>query len=200
MYVVGYIDDDTELFDDYISRLQDRDINLMIAPDGSMEEVKLWIVDNNIKCMIVDHRLKNRYDFYGTDLVAYLKTELVGLPCIILTSYSDDSINEKLVEKNNIVERDVMSSNDFDSFCDTIKQCTEVFDRRMESYKSQYKELFVKKRNNEITIGEEEKLLDLFKILRAYREVDDVPAEMLKTTLSNQLDSVLGKLDDLLEK
>ena len=38
------------------------------------------------------------------------------------------------------------------------------------------------------------------RILKSYGEVDEIPAEMLKSSLSEQIDSVLGKLDDLLKK
>ena len=40
----------------------------------------------------------------------------------------------------------------------------------------------------------------LFRILKSYGEVDEIPAEMLKSSLSEQIDSVLGKLDGLLKK
>ena len=47
---------------------------------------------------------------------------------------------------------------------------------------------------------EEEELMDVFRILKAYGEVDEIPDEMMKSSLSNQIDSILGKLDDLLKK
>lgn len=42
--------------------------------------------------------------------------------------------------------------------------------------------------------------MDVFRILKSYGEVDEIPAEMLKSSLSGQIDSILGKLDDLLKK
>ena len=36
--------------------------------------------------------------------------------------------------------------------------------------------------------------MDIFRILKAYREVDEVPAEMLKSSFSGQIDLVLGKM------
>ncbi len=40
----------------------------------------------------------------------------------------------------------------------------------------------------------------VFRILRSYGEVDEIPAEMLKSSLSGQIDSILGKLEDLLKQ
>ena len=42
--------------------------------------------------------------------------------------------------------------------------------------------------------------MNVFRILKAYGEVDDIPVEMLKSSLSGQIDAILGKLDDLLKK
>lgn len=47
---------------------------------------------------------------------------------------------------------------------------------------------------------EEEELLSVFKILRAYGEVDDISSQFLKTQVDVALDAVLGKLDELLNK
>lgn len=42
--------------------------------------------------------------------------------------------------------------------------------------------------------------MDVFWILKAYREVDEVPAEMLKSSFSGQMDLILSQLDVLLKK
>lgn len=111
MYTIGYIDDENDLISDYIKRLKRRDIELQVAPVGDMSVVKKWIVDNNIECMIIDYQLKAEYNFVGTELFSYLSDELPGLPCIILTSFTDSSVNENMVVKNCIVDRSCCSAN-----------------------------------------------------------------------------------------
>ena len=202
MYRVGYIDDENDLISDYIKRLERRDIELMVAPVGDMAAVKKWIVDSNIECMLIDYQLKAGYDFVGTELFSYLYDELPGLPCIILTSYSDSSVSENMVVKNCIVDRSVMdkSGTEFDEFCDILKQSTEVFKTNKNKYISKYTELYKKKEDGSILPEEEEELLTVFKILKAYGEVDDISARLLTTKVDTELDAVLGKLDELLNK
>lgn len=40
--------------------------------------------------------------------------------------------------------------------------------------------------------------MDVFRILKSYREVDEIPDEMMKSSLSEQIDSMLTKLDNML--
>lgn len=202
MYKVGYIDDENDLIFDYIKRLKRRDIELIVAPVGDMAAVKKWIVDTNIECMLIDYQLKAEYNFVGTELFSYLYDELPGLPCIILTSYTDSSVSENTVVKNCIVDRSVMdkSGTEFDEFCDTLKQSTEVFKTNKNKYISKYTELYKKKNEGNILPEEEEELLAVFKILKAYGEVDDISAQLLTTKVDAALDAVLGKLDELLNR
>lgn len=202
MYAIGYIDDENDLISDYIKRLKRRDIELQVAPVGDMAEVKRWIVDNNIECMIIDYQLKAEYNFVGTELFSYLYDELPGLPCIILTSFTDSSVNENMVVKNCIVDRSIMDKTgpEFDEFCDMLKQSTEVFKTNKNKYAIKYSTLYQKRLEGTILPEEEEELLSVFKILRAYGEVDDISAQLLTTKVDVTLDAVLGKLDELLNK
>ena len=69
-----------------------------------------------------------KYNYNGTDLAFYLEEVLQSFPYLILTSYPEDSVEEKLVVKNAICDRSVMDKTgiEFDDFCDQLKQMTEV--------------------------------------------------------------------------
>ena len=202
MYKIGIIDDSDELYEDYIVRLKRQNINLLIAPEGSMEDIKEWIVKQQIKCLLIDYQLSSKYDYNGTQLAFYLEDALQSFPYLILTSYPEDSVEEKLVVKNAICDRSVMdkTGTEFDDFCDQLKQMTEVYDNILDKYKKRYKELILKKRENVLVTEEEEELMNVFRILKAYGEVDEIPTEMLRSSLSGQIDTILGRLDDLLKK
>ncbi len=202
MYRVGYIDDEEQVLDDYIRRLRRRDIELLIAPPGTLQEMKQWIVDEKIKCMLVDYRLSAKYSFNGTEMVAYLNDVLKELPCWILTSYAESSVKENLVTKNNIIDRSVMAANEkeFSEFCEDMIQATEVFDRRMEKNREKYLELLSRKKSGTLTREEEKEFLDVYRVLQEYGEIDDLPVELMKSETNVQLDHLLQKLDELLDK
>lgn len=202
MYKVGIIDDTDELLDDYKVRLKRKAIELVVAPEGSMENIKEWIVQEQIKCILIDYQLSSKYDFNGTELAFYLEDTLQGMPYLILTSYPEDSVDEKLVVKNAICDRSVMdkTGDEFNDFCEQLKQMTEVFDNTLKKYKEKYEKILKEKQERKLSVEEEEELMGVFRILKAYREVDEVPAEMLKSSFSGQIDLVLSQLDALLKK
>ena len=70
----------------------------------------------------------------------------------------------------------------------------------LKKYKEKYEKILKEKQKRNLSVKEEEELMDIFRILKAYREVDEVPAEMLKSSFSGQIDLVLNQLDTLLKK
>ena len=202
MYKVGIVDDTDELLDDYKVRLKREAIELIVAPEGSMGDIKEWIVQEKIKSILIDYQLSSKYDFNGTELAFYLEDALQGMPYLILTSYPKDSVDEKIVVKNAICDRSIMdkTGDEFNDFCDQLKQMTEVFDNTLKKYKEKYEKILKEKQKRNLSVKEEEELMDIFRILKAYREGDEVPAEMLKSSFSGQIDLVLNQLDTLLKK
>ena len=202
MYKVGIVDDTDELLDDYKVRLKREAIELIVAPEGSMGDIKEWIVQEKIKSILIDYQLSSKYDFNGTELAFYLEDALQGMPYLILTSYPKDSVDEKIVVKNAICDRSIMdkTGDEFNDFCDQLKQMTEVCDNTLKKYKEKYEKILKEKQKRNLSVKEEEELMDIFRILKAYREVDEVPAEMLKSSFSGQIDLVLNQLDTLLKK
>lgn len=202
MYKVGIVDDTDELLDDYKVRLKREAIELIVAPEGSMGDIKEWIVQEKIKSILIDYQLSSKYDFNGTELAFYLEDALQGMPYLILTSYPKDSVDEKIVVKNAICDRSIMdkTGDEFNDFCDQLKQMTEVFDNTLKKYKEKYEKILKEKQKRNLSVKEEEELMDIFRILKAYREVDEGPAEMLKSSFSGQIDLVLNQLDTLLKK
>ena len=94
----------------------------------------------------------------------------------------------------------LVTNDEFNDFCDQLKQMTEVFDNTLKKYKEKYEKILKEKQKRNLSVKEEEELMDIFRILKAYREVDEVPAEMLKSSFSGQIDLVLNQLDTLLKK
>jgi DNA-binding NtrC family response regulator len=205
MYKIGFIDDDKSLIDDYKIRLKRKGIELLFVEVAlNKEDVVKWILGNGVKCMLVDYKLTEMYDFNGTELVAYINSQIPDLPCIILTNYCDEGISENLVIKNLFMEREKLDADidspDFEEMINIFKQAVEVFDNRLKYHQTEFESLKLKKDNNDINSNEEERLIELFKILRAYDEVDDLPAELLTTNASKKMSDILHLLDKLIDK
>ncbi len=205
MITVGFIDDDKTLISDYKIRLKRKDVDLVFAENcNTKEDVLDWILKNEIKCMLVDYKLTQAYGFMGTDLVAYLNSEIPDLPCIVLTNYCEEGIGENLVVENLFIDRDVfdaeMGSAKFEDFISKLHQSVAVFNNRLSKHIDEFRLLKTKREAEEISSMEEERFSNLYKILRAYNEVDDLPTELLTSNASKKMNDILAALDKLIDK
>lgn len=203
MYIAGFIDDDKELVKDYKVRLKRRDIDLLFVENcSSPADVVDWILYSQIKCMLVDYKLSNAYAFNGAELVAFINSELPDLPCIILTNYCEEGYNENLVIRNLFIAREILNadleSQEFESLITVFKQAMDVFDNRIKLRLSEYLELKQRKENHTNTSYDEERFISLFKLLRAYDEVDDIPSELMKSSTATKMNEILQSLDELI--
>jgi hypothetical protein len=196
MYTVGFVDDNIDLFQDYKKRMEREDIDLIAASRKmSKEEIYAWILQDGIKCLIVDYKLKPDFDFVGTELVAYINSMLPDLPCMILTIHPQDSLNENMVVKNNIVDRGLFDASDGSELADILKQAVDVYNNRLAVRLKEFDELYLKKNARTITADEEERFSSLYKLLKAYGEIDEIPEVMLRPEVSGKIDALLDKLD-----
>jgi len=201
MYRIGFIDDDRDSYEDYRVRLARKDIELLY-PDciTEMPEIIEWLLSNSIKCLIIDYKLNNKFKFLGTELIAYINVKVPDLPCLILTNYPEESIRENLVIINLIEDRNVLAADDIEGFARKIKQAVDVFENRLHKYYINYEELLKERKNGYISAIEEEQFIDLYKLLRAYDEVDDLPTQLLSSEVNQKIDEILGSVNILVEK
>ena len=201
MYRIGFIDDDRDSYNDYQVRLARKRIELLY-PDGitEMPEIVDWLLSNSIKCFIIDYKLNNKFKFLGTELITYINLKVPDLPCLILTNYPEESISENLVIINLIEDRNVLAADDIEEFVRKIKQAVDVFETRLHKYHIDYENLLKAKKNGSISAIEEEQFIDLYKLLRAYGEVDDLPIQLLSSEVNQKIDEILGRVNVLVEE
>ena len=201
MYRIGFIDDDRDSYNDYQVRLARKKIELLY-PDGitEMPEIVDWLLSNGIKCFIIDYKLNNKFKFLGTELIAYINARVPDLPCLILTNYPEESMRENLVIINLIEDRNVLAADDIEEFVRKIKQAVDVFENRLHKYYINYEELLKAKKNGSISAIEEEQFIDLYKLLRAYGEIDDLPIQLLSSEVNQKIDEILGRVNILVQK
>ena len=165
-----------------------------------MSEMIEWLLSNGIKCFIIDYKLNNKFKFLGTELIAYINAKVPDLPCLILTNYPEESIRENLVIINLIEDRNVLAADDLEEFVIKIKQAVDVFENRLHKYHIDYEKLLEAKKNGSISAIEEEQFKDMYKLLRAYGEVDDLPIQLLSSEVNQKIDEILQRVNTLVEE
>lgn len=200
MYIAGFIDDKNNSFSDYTYALSEYGIEL-ICTDKKMSKSHIyeWILENKIEFLFIDHKLIPKYDFVGTELLAYLNQRLPDMYFAILTSYKTDSLEDKLVPEAFTIDRKIFNEIDLSNFAKEIIYYIEIFRNRLKLLVNKYEELFDKRKTDFLTFDEEEELKYDFKILKSYGEIDEIPIDFLNQNVNAKLDKILMDLDKVLK-
>lgn len=206
MYNIGYLDDQDEEFDNYKADLHYHNIELFkIQNIKSKLELRNIILDNMFDCLIIDYnlsRFRNKEVKDGNELVRYLNLEIPDFPCIILTSYPQESKNEKTVVNSFILNRDVLTNDtdgkEYHEFVEKIVNGIDVFKQRLQLNKDEYEKLMKKKKDGSISSVEEDRLISLYKLLSSYNIVDEINPELLRRELNVKINDIISKLSDIL--
>lgn len=207
-YRVGYLDDENREYDNYKVDFEYHKIELVKVSDiETKAQLRDFILNEKLDAIIIDYDLsKIHHDELvdGNALVRYLNIEMPDFPSIILTSFAADSRNDNTVIQALILDRDIMT-NDVDgeaysNFIKTIVNLITVFHKRLSLNADEYQTLISKRKSNEgLTSIEEQRLINLYKILFAYDLIDEINPLLLTPSLGEKLDKVLESIKKLTE-
>jgi DNA-binding NarL/FixJ family response regulator len=208
MYRIGYFDDENREYDNYKVDFKYHNIELVKVSDiETKAQLREYILSEKLDAIIIDYDLSKIHHeemVDGNYLVRYLNIEIPDFPSIILTSFAEDSRNENTVINALILDRDIMT-NDVDGpeYADFIKNIVNlitVFHKRLSLNVDEYQALISKRDNQEeLTPIEEQRLINLYKILFAYDLIDEINPMLLTPSLGEKLDKVLDSIKKLTE-
>lgn len=201
MIKIGFIDDESTNYADYAKRLKRRGIDLLFyRGDSTSEDIVSWLIDEELKCLLIDYDLRKKFTTNGTDLVFEINQVLPDFPCIMLTNYPEQSKGEKLVPYRLIWDREKMNAPDLSEVVDSINNEITVYLKRKDTLYEQYGTLVERRKTSTLTATEEERLLQLHTLFSRYGETDDLPAQLLSPDINKKLDSLIDRMSRLLEK
>lgn len=208
-YIIGFLDDDYEHERNYSRNL--KKCNIAMKPMSEIDDVSNislvidYILDNEINCLLVDYDLLQlKSKIYGTYVIKDINNFLPSFPCFLITNYVTNGEKEKLVpsvfiEDKKIFEEDAQSEK-FKNFADKIKNSIDCFQQRLNLSLNEYKILFEKVNNKTISADEEQNFYNLYKILKAYGFVDEIPEYLLYKETDKNLKEMLNLLNKIDEK
>lgn len=205
MLKVGYLDDEYDILQSAKRSMKKYNIELIpLETIDDISDINLlvdFIINNKLECLMVDYKLLNlKSKEYGTKVISRLNTILPDFTCFLITNYIESGREEKLVqnmfiESKSIFENDDDSDN-FKNFISKIKNSIECFKKRLELNKTEYSILLNKKKHKNISIDEEEKFVLLYRLLKGYKYVDEIPSILLKNNAQDLLDNMIETLED----
>ena len=160
------------------------------------------IICDSLECLLVDYDLmKLESKVYGTQIIKDINEILPDFTCFLLTNYTEQGINEKIVQRIFVQDKAIFAEEDdsqeFRSFVNKIKNSVECFRKRLELTKLEYEKLVEKKKKKKITASEEDRFIYLYKVLSSYDYVDKMPDALVRNSTQDTLEDMLATLKEL---
>lgn len=202
---IGYLDDEYDILKSATRSLKKYDIEIVALKDiDDVTNITLLIdaiISNSLECLLVDYDLmKLESKVYGTQIIKDVNELLPDFTCFLLTNFTEQGINEKIVQKVFVQDKAIFAEEDdsqeFINFVNRIKNSIECFRERLEVTKFEYMKLFEKKKEKKILASEEERFIYLYKVLSAYELVDKMPDILVKSSTQDTLEDMLETLKE----
>lgn len=137
---------------------------------------------------------------YGTQIIKDINEILPDFTCFLLTNFTEQGINEKIVQKVFVQDKAIFAEEDdsqeFRVFINKIENSVECFRKRLEITKLEYEKLLNKKKERKISASEEERFIYLYKVLSSYDYVDKMPNVLIRNSTQETLEDMLITLND----
>lgn len=202
---IGYLDDEYDILKSAARSLKKYNIEIVALKEiADATDISLLvdsIISNSLECLLVDYDLmKLESKVYGTQIIKDVNELLPDFTCFLLTNFTEQGINEKIVQKVFVQDKSIFAEDDdsqeFINFINKIKNSIECFKKRLEVTKAEYMKLFVKKREKQISASEEERFIYLYKVLSAYDLVDRMPDILVRSSTQDTLEDMLETLKE----
>lgn len=196
---IALIDDSRRQYEKYKTRLEFKGINLIFMEYiQEYDQIIQWLLDNEIKFVLIDYKLDDKYEFEGSNLMHYIDNAIPDLQCALFTSNIPD---DNLVMDCQMIDKNVFNTRGevFDKFVDRIKQAVKVFENRQKISLNEYKDLLEKKKNKELSASEIERMEELYKRLYSYGLVEYMPKEFFETNLEEKVDELIKVVEKYID-
>ena len=202
---IGYLDDEYDILKSATRSFKKYDIEIVALKNiDDVTDITLLtdaIISNSLECLLVDYDLmKLESKVYGTQIIKDVNEFLPDFTCFLLTNFTEQGINEKIVQKVFVQDKSIFAEEDdspeFINFVNRIKNSIECFQKRLEVTKTEYNKLFEKKKEKQISASEEERFIYLYKVLSAYELVDKMPDVLVRSSTQDTLEDMLQTLKE----
>lgn len=188
---IALIDDSKRQYERYRTRLEFKGINLIFMEYiQEYDKIIQWLLDEEIKFVLIDYKLDDKYEFEGSNLMHYINNAIPDLQCALFTSNIPD---DNLVMNCQMIDKNVFNTRgeEFDKFIEQLKQAVSVFENRQKISLKEYNELLEKKNKIELNASEIERMEELYKRLYSYGLVEYVPKEFFETNIEEKIDELI---------
>lgn len=214
MLKILFIDEDTrnqERFERYVykSSLSEEIALINKLPLNSLDNMISEILNINPDVIVADYKLNDKKSsvtynvpYNGVELIEAFLNIKQYFPCFVMTDYDREAVPES-IDVNKIYVKDILDSENSAhfTFLERVKSQHENYIRRINEAEEQLKLLIEISGERDLTLNEEEKLIELDTFLeRSIDARNPLPRNLKEVSNQTKLVDLLSKVDEFIEK
>jgi len=165
-----------------------------LCPDAVVTDFRL----NEVR---VDIHYNVKYD--GIELINAIHEQREGFPCFVITSFDDEAINGS-DDVNMVYIKDILRPETDKAkvtFAERITRQVDKYRSRLGNAKQELATLMKKRNDGAANVYDEERIIEIDSFLeKSLGAYDSIPKELKKLSNLDRLNSLIGRVDELLSK
>lgn len=212
-YKILFIDEEStqhERFLDYFEQVCPEIVPECEFPQPSVEEMLQLIEDMHPDAVVTDFRLNEmRVDIHynvkydGVELINAIREQRDGFPCFVITSHDDEAVNGT-DDVNMVYIKDILrpaADKAKVTFAERIMRQVDKYRSRISNARIELSSLIDKRNSGNAKVQDEERIIVLDSFLeKALDSYDSIPEQLKKLSNLERLNTLIGKVDELLKK
>lgn len=179
-------------------------------PLSTIGEMLQRIEELCVDAVVTDFRLNEiRTDIHynvnydGVELINAIREQRDGFPCFVITSHDDEAVNGT-DDVNMVYIKDILKP-DADkakvTFAERVTRQVDKYRSRIGNARQELSALIEKRYSGKANVHDEERIIKLDSFLeKSLDSYDSIPDELKELSNLKRLNTLIGKVDDLLKK
>ena len=212
-YKILFIDEESTQHDqflDYFEQVCPEIVPKCEFPLSTIGEMLQRIEELCVDAVVTDFRLNEmRTDIHynvnydGVELINAIRKQRDGFPCFVITSHDDEAVNGT-DDVNMGYIKDILKP-DADkakvTFAERVTRQVDKYRSRIGNARQELSALIEKRYSGKANVHDEERIIKLDSFLeKSLDSYDSIPDELKELSNLERLNTLIGKVDDLLKK
>ena len=212
-YNILFIDEESKQHDrflDYFEQVCPEIVPKCEFPLSTKEEMLQRIEELCVDAVVTDFRLnEKRTDIHytvkydGVELIKAIREQRDCFPCFVITSYDDEAVNGT-DDVNMVYIKDILkpaADKAKVTFAERVTRQVDKYRSRIGNAKQELSFLIDKRKSGKANVHDEERIIKLDSFLeKSLDSYDSIPEELKELSNLERLNTLIGKVDELLKK
>lgn len=212
-YKILFIDEESTQHDrflDYFEQVCPEIVPECECPLSTVPEMLQRIEELCADAVVADFRLNEmrtdihyNVNYNGIELINAIREQRDGFPCFVITSHDDEAVNGS-DDVNLVYIKDILrpaADKAKVTFAERITRQVDKYRSRIGNARQELSVLIDRRNSGNANVHDEERIIELDSFLeKSLDSYDSIPEQLKELSNLERLNTLIGKVDDLLKK